>query len=81
MKSFEEYFESANQIIEEVRKEKKSIVAVRNIADEMGFPFASAKKIWKKIYRNALKQYGDEGKAIATAHSALKTTIAAKQNK
>jgi hypothetical protein len=76
MKKFAEYMEEAAFL-----EGKTTDAGIKTIANEMEYPFPKAKKIWKKVYRNALKQYGDEGRAIATAHSALKTIIAAKKKK
>lgn len=84
MKSFEEYFEMTEEedieILDEAVK-KRTTTTIENIAKDMGFPFKHARKIWKMIYKSALKQYGDEGRAIATANAGLKTSIKAKQSK
>ena len=76
MKDFKHYFEEVDYL-----EGKTTDAGIKTIADEMEYPFAAAKKIWKKIYRSALKQYGDKGRAIATAHSKLKTVITAKKSK
>ncbi len=78
MKEFKEYLEQ----IELFSEGKTTDAGIRTIAKEMEYGFKSAKRIWKKIYKSALKQYdGDEGKAIATAHAGLKQAIKAKRAK
>ena len=77
MRDFREYLEQ----VELFSEGKTTDAGIRTIAKEMEYGFKSAKKIWKKIYRSALKQYGDEGKAIATAHAGLKQAIKAKRKK
>lgn len=77
MKEFKEYLEQ----VELFSEGKTTDAGIQTIAKEMEYDFKSAKKIWKKIYRSALKQYGDEGKAIATAHAGLKQAIKAKRAK
>lgn len=84
MKDFKHYLEMVQLqqliVVDEAAK-KRTTTTIENIARAMNFSVKYAKRIWKKIYRSALKQYGDEGRAIATANSKLKTVIEAKKNK
>jgi len=83
---FQEYFEAAARIIAKKksinkissntlkkrgRKPKKTTVGIRNIANRYEKEEKEVKRVFKKIYQKALDQYGDEGRAIATAYSVL----------